>query len=361
MKGETHVILDCASGDLKMSTMRKRTLLSIACAAGLGLIAFKSTCQTVYGARKSAAERKLRAELRAYPHKIVFASFLNGNWEICMMNADGSGVRNLSWSTSNDVMPHVSPDGRTILFGSDRVGRKAEGLWPIGSQGRGIFTMDLDGFNVRLVAIGEEACWAPDGRRICFLKNGWLMIRDIVTGSEQRVGSFWSKVESPCWSPDGRGIALTADMLGGHNGHIFDLVTGRLRRYAYGVGTNCRPDFSADGKAIALCSHYSGGVMIWTAEVADPRRTVRRLTFRPGFNYFPDWSPDNRYIVYSHGPRNDSYEFSPGQWQIYVMTPLGETNGPRVQLTWTGSNRDPDWVPVAVPRRGFTGRIISND
>lgn len=307
---------------------------------------------------QTAAERRLRAELRAYPHKVLFASYLGGNWEICVMNADGSGVTNLSRHPSNDVMPHASPDGTTILFGSDRVGKKDEGLWPIGSQGRGIFTMNLDGTNVQLVAIGEEACWAPDGRQICFLQDGWLTLRDIPTGREQRVGDFWSQVETPCWSPDGRSIALTADMLGGHNGHIFDLITGRLRRYAYGVGTNCRPDFSSDGRAIAFCSHVGAGVTIWTVEVVDPRRTLRRLTYRPGFNYYPDWSPDNRFIVYSLGPRNDSYEFSPGHWQIYMMTPLGERDGPRIQLTSWGSNRDPDWLPVAPigQPRGTEGR-----
>jgi Tol biopolymer transport system component len=344
-----------------MRTVSKSVYLSVACTFALLTHSLGSTSYAAVGATENLSPQRLQAELRRYPHKIAFASFINGNWEICMMNADGGGITNLTRSPWNDVMPHVSPDGRTILFGSDRVGRREEGLWPIGSQGRGVFIMDRDGNNVRLVAIGEEACWAPDGRRICFLQDGWLTIRDIVTGREERVGSFWSQVETPCWSPDGRGIALTADMLGGHNGHIFDLVTGRLYRYAYGVGTNCRPDFSADGKAIAFCSHYAGGVMIWAAQVADPRRSVRRLTFRPGFNYYPDWSPDDRYIVYSHGPRNDSYEFTPGEWQIFVMTSLGERNGPKVQLTWTGSNRDPDWVPVAGWPRGAAGRSVAHD
>ncbi len=341
--------------------MSKREFLGAACFMIWAASAFKCAPQMTYRPPETPAQQRFRAELGAYPHRIAFCSFIGGNWEICIMNADGSGVQNLSRSTSNDVMPHASPDGKTILLGSDRVGRKGEGLWPIGSEGRGIFVMNLDGTNVRWVAVGEEACWAPDGRKICFLRNGWLMIKDLVTGMEQSVGGFWAKVETPCWSPDGRGIALTADMLGGHNGHILDLVTGHLYRYAYGVGTNCRPDFSADGKYLAFCSHYSGGVMMWTVNVNDPKRTVRRLTFRPGFNYFPDWSPDDRYIVYSHGPRNDSYEFSSGEWQVYVTTPSGEREGPRVQLTWTGSNRDPDWVPVTAPGQAPATGSLTND
>ncbi len=326
-----------------------------------GLFAVRAACQTVPVSQETVGQQRLRAELSAYQHKIAFSSFLNGIWQICIMNADGSDVRNISRSRSNDVMPHVSPDGRTILFGSDRVGRGEEGLWPIGSQGRGLFVMNLDGSNVRLVGIGEEACWAPDGKRICFLKDGWLTVKDIVAGREQRVGQFWAKVETPCWSPDGRGIALTADMLGGHNGHIFDLITGRLHRYAFGVGTNCRPDFSSSGKSLAFCSHYAGGVMIWTVAVADPRRTVRRLTYRPGFNYFPDWSPDDKYIAYSLGPRNDCYEFSAGEWQIYVMTPVGERGGPSIQITGTGSNRDPDWLRAAVAGPSTTGTISPHE
>lgn len=341
-----------------MNALRRTTYGLLILGLVLCLSGRTSAASTARVRSQTATEQQLRAELRAYPHKILFASHLGGNWEICVMNADGTGVANLSRHSSNDVMPHASPDGTTILFGSDRVGKKDEGLWPIGSQGRGIFTMNLDGTNVQFVAIGEEPSWAPDGRQICFLQDGWLTVHDIPSGREQRVGDFWLQVETPCWSPDGRSIALTADMLGGHNGHIFDLVTGRLRRYAYGVGTNCRPDFSSDGKAIAFCSHVGLGVTIWTVEVADVRRTVRRLTYRPGFNYYPDWSPDNRFIVYSLGPRNDSYEFSPGQWQMYMMTPLGERDGPRTQLTSWGSNRDPDWLPVATigQPRGREGR-----
>ncbi len=338
--------------------MRLSKYLTVLFALPLTIVPSRSSPQRSPRPTALRAEQDLRAELRTYPHKIVFASFLNGNWEICMMNADGTGVVNMSQSSSNDVMPHVSPDGQSILFGSDRVGKKTEGPWPIGSQGRGIFIMTLDGSDVRYVTVGEQACWAPEGKRICFLRDGWLMIKDLPTGEEQRVGSFWTNVESPCWSPHGRHIALTADMLGGHNGHLFDLVNGRLYRYAYGVGTNCRPDISSDGKAIAFSSHFSGGVVLWSAQLADPRRTVRRLTYRPGYNYFADWSPDNKYIAYSHGPRNDCYEFSPGQWQIYIMTPWGERDGPRRQLTRTGSNRDPDWLPATVsplPGTGGTG------
>lgn len=341
--------------------MSVRNHLRRFCACLVTVLAFPCVSRAAFPAEQTSPQQKLWAELSAYPHKLAFASFINGNWEICLMNPDGSDSKNLSQHPSDDVMPHVSPDGSSILFGSDRVGRRGAGPWPIGSQGRGIFIMNLDGSNVRQVAVGEEACWAPDGRRICFLRDDYLMIKDLTTGNERRVGGFWSMVESPCWSPDGGSIALTADMLGGHNGHIFDLATGRLRRYAFGIDANCRPDFSADSKTLAFCAHTRSGVAILTVALADPRRTLRTLASRTGFNYFPDWSPDNKYIAYSHGPRNDCYEFSSGNWQIYIMTSQGDTDAPVVQLTWTRSNRDPDWVPLVATAPTGAPRIAAHD
>lgn len=57
--------------------------------------------------------------------RIVFTSNTDGNAEIYLMNADGSGLLRLTRDAGDDTGPSWSPDGRKIIFSSNRSGRYA--------------------------------------------------------------------------------------------------------------------------------------------------------------------------------------------------------------------------------------------
>lgn len=96
--------------------------------------------------------------------RIVFTSNRDGNNEVYVMNANGSGQRNLLPSPSSDeYAAGWSPDGRTILFLTDR-----DGNWEI-------YAMDADGRNPRnltrnpaIDGRGGGVLWSHDGRSIFF-------------------------------------------------------------------------------------------------------------------------------------------------------------------------------------------------
>jgi Tol biopolymer transport system component len=54
--------------------------------------------------------------------KIAFISTHDGDPEIFVMNADGTGLRKLTDNTAVDAAPSWSPDGGKIVFTSDRSG-----------------------------------------------------------------------------------------------------------------------------------------------------------------------------------------------------------------------------------------------
>ena len=64
----------------------------------------------------------------------------DGNWEVYVVNLDGSELRRLTRNPASDGLPTWSPDGRHIAFVSDRDGSWA--VWvmrPDGSQQRRLF------------------------------------------------------------------------------------------------------------------------------------------------------------------------------------------------------------------------------
>jgi hypothetical protein len=74
--------------------------------------------------------------------KIAFMSQRDGNWEIYVMNIDGSEAKRLTNNGDTDGLPIWSPDGQTIAFASDRDGEWA--IWamnPDGSNQRMLFSL----------------------------------------------------------------------------------------------------------------------------------------------------------------------------------------------------------------------------
>jgi Tol biopolymer transport system component len=77
---------------------------------------------------------------------ILFSRLTGGNYEICTIKPDGTGVKQLTHTRGNDAHQAWSPDGEYILFASSRMGFKDEMTYTDAPQPYGeIFVMRYDG------------------------------------------------------------------------------------------------------------------------------------------------------------------------------------------------------------------------
>ncbi len=118
------------------------------------------------------------------------------------MEADGSNPRQLTSNARSNLDPAVSPDGRHVVFGSNRSG--AFNIW----------RMDIDGLNPKQLTGGGSDWWAtcsPDGRWVIYTSSSsgkFTLWKVPIDGGEAvQLTDYFS--ELPSVSPDGKLIACS--------------------------------------------------------------------------------------------------------------------------------------------------------
>ena len=315
---------------------------------------------TALPAGEAAAE--LSGELKAVPHKIVYETWQDDNWELLMVNADGSGQVNLTKTPNiHELYPHVSPDGRKIVFSVD----EGEGEAKV----RNVYVMNMDGTGRKLVARNaRQACWNAEGSQIAYLQGEFdkfnyldyatkgIFVYDLKTGKHrEHPNKKLHHLYNLCWSPDGRWFLATVHAGMGYKHAILAIEAEGQGVFNLGIH-GCRPDLSPDGKRLTW------GASDWDLCVADldlsgpePKLTNQRevvTSKKPLKIYHSDWSPDGKYITYSTGPTEkrlglvcEIVGVKAEGWDIAVADAGGKNRC--MKITTSGaSNKEPDWVPA---------------
>jgi TolB protein len=163
--------------------------------------------------------------------RIVFTSLRDGDMEIYSMNADGSDVRRLTRRPGPDGGPFFSADGTLIVFRGRELAPGPEleeyqrllkdGLWR--PTGLDLFVMNADGTGIRQVTDLQGSSFAPffhpDGKRIIFSSNHHdpkgrnfdLYLVNVDGTGLERVTHNDTFDGFPMFSPDGRRLVFASN------------------------------------------------------------------------------------------------------------------------------------------------------
>jgi TolB protein len=230
----------------------------------------------------------------------VFTSDRNGNLEIYVMNADGSGQTNLTNASTDEWNPAWSPNASKIAFSSDR-----NNPW-VDSE---IYVMNADGSGqtnlTQNPAWDDSADWSPNGFKIAFDSDraGWpdseIYVMNPDGSSQTNLSNNPAYDAEPAWSPDGSKISFTSDR-DVSNLEIYVMNndgTGQTNLTNFPGGNDFMSDWSKDGTKIAFTSDRdNGNYEIYAMNANGSGQT--NLTQHIAADYDPDRGPEPIPLLY---------------------------------------------------------------
>src|SRR5262245_59738413 len=352
------------------------------------LRAFRPICAVIacvlMAAASTGAQGTVRDRLKSSPFRIAYETYVDGNWEIFAMNADGSHSKNItSTPTVNEHYPIISPDGSKMAFSVD-AGEGTENV-------RSLWAMRIDGRNRNKIADhAREPFWGPGGKVIGFLPQEYerfsvtdygtkgMNFYDVASGkiTPHPNSANLFHLYNPSFAPNGKWIVATVHAGMGVS-HAILLIEANGDRIINLKIPGCRPCISPDGKQIAW---GPGDHELATAPIDldsdDPKIGKRQLLIKDEKYkiYHIDWSPDSHFVSFSRGPDGEGDLSKAGtfqaacemvgvyarDWNIYAVSAehvgsldLSKTSETDVaQLTVNGaSNKEPAWFWPKGPKK----------
>ncbi len=311
---------------------------------------------------------------------IVFARSIDEATHIYAVNPDGTGLTQLTNTSTGEYLPVPSPDGKLIAFHSDDAvpskvmnadgsGQRPlagcstlrPGAWSpdssklvceVGSEEEGLAVAEVaSGAVTPLTPSGRYPTWSPDGRSIAFVDRERLWAVPAEGGAPRRLGNRKiDEAAAPSWSPDSQRLAYMASAGTKFRQDLFTIGADGSgeRRLVQGISDFQTPQWSPEGSPIAFVKelpHYVTAVYT----VRPDGTGLKRISVSPGreSSDSPAWSADGSSLLYTRW----RYRFGGGT-DVFLATP-GAGAGRAVTRPFPagGANEEPLWM-TAPPLTG---------
>ena len=201
---------------------------------------------------------------------IVYSSILPANWDLYLFDGPGSEPRRLTVDPGLDYNGAVSPDGRWVVFTSERTGSPD------------LYVLDLHGDAgprplVEGPAMEDAAAISPDGRRLLFVstREGNADVFEMpfrpedpaAAGEARNLTRHAAGDYNPAYSPDGTRILFSSS-----------------RDTAVATSTGASPG----------PTYLASEIYVMRADGTD----VRRLTRHETWDGAPAWTPDGQGVFF---------------------------------------------------------------
>ena len=210
--------------------------------------------------------------------RIAFSRAKGSAKHIFTIAATGGIATRITDGSVIDEAPAWSPDGSQIAF-ARKVGAGTFDLWVVNADGTGL---------AQLTSTGDQdtnPAWSPDGTKIVFSRGGDIWTITSAGSNPTALTSDGAGTDDsrPAWSPNGETIAFDRTVSGNADLYVVPAAGGAPRAVIAAANQQAGPDWSPDGRDL-LYTDSVGGIRLVDASsggIAPVRATGSAATFSP--------------------------------------------------------------------------------
>lgn len=258
-----------------------------------------------------------------------------GGWNVMVGDADLGNAVKVGRSELFAAFPFWSPDGSTVVYGSDTLSFVDTWTVPAGG-GTPVRRTDQPGLEVPISWVGDGfqfiastqggtiTTWeyspatnesrrliptetgthwgvpSPDGSRVAWVKfeggQRTIWVTDTAGAPMQLTTEGFEALADQPWSPDGADLLYTSQRTGTSDVWVMPANGGAARQLTRDVRNDRSPAWSPDGSVVAFISDRGKQTDVWvvSAEGGD----AWRVTDSPVEESYPVWRPGSRELVF---------------------------------------------------------------
>ena len=218
-------------------------------------------------------------------NKIAFSTYFpeNDNYDIFIMNEDGTDKENLTNTTSYEKFPQFSPDGSFLIFQGWQKGKMD--IFFTSLLDKNIINITRNFKSNDIISHGNS--FSPDGESIVFTSerdgNRNIYLSNMNGSEIMAITKHESNDYEPIFSPDGQLIVFTSERDGNKEIYLFEIESKKLKNLSNHTGNDWNPRFFPDNNKIVFQSDRDGNWEIYLMNVNG--KNQRNLTNHPSTDY----------------------------------------------------------------------------